>query len=112
MMAEFLKAASKRRAGAAVFSSSTVSFLVFKPPRPHPPATGITAVNSLLHRMALAVARMRHQVFGADRQRPLDFATKRSHRLRAQSFATRSEIDQIIIVDDERIEIVTLANAR
>ena len=58
------------------------------------------AVDSFFHRMAPAIPRMRHQILRANRERPFHLAAKSSHRLRAQSFAARSKIDQVIVVDD------------
>jgi hypothetical protein len=57
-------------------------------------------INPLLHRMTLAVARMRHHVSGADESRAFDLATESRSRLYAQRLAARSEVDEVIVVDD------------
>jgi hypothetical protein len=51
---------------------------------------------------------MRYQVFGADEEGAFDLATKR-RGLCAQSFAAGGEVDEVIIVDDQRVEIVLFA---
>ena len=66
-------------------------------------------IDALLHRVPLAVAGVRNQVFGADRQRTLDLAAKRRGGLQAQRLAAGRQIDQVVVVDDQRKKIVPIA---
>ena len=52
---------------------------------------------------------MRHQKLRADGERALDFAAKRGNGSRAQRFVAGGEIDEVIVVDDQREKIVPFA---
>lgn len=66
-------------------------------------------MDTLFHRMSFAVSRMRHKVFGADSKSPLDLAAKCCNRLRAQRFGAGGKIDEVIVVDHQRVKIVPLS---
>ena len=67
--------------------------------------------DPLLHRVALVVAGMRDQILGADRHGAFQFAAKRLDRELADLFVRRGEVDQVVVVNRQRVEIVFLAGA-
>ena len=93
-----------------VFSTSSISLPNFNPLA----AAGDAfeeMQNALLDRLAFVIARMRHQVFGADGDGALQFASERLDRLRADALVRRREIDQIVVVDHQRRQIVAFPRA-
>ncbi len=68
-------------------------------------------VNAFFHRVAFAVARMRDQILGADEESAFDFTPEGCGGLRTKTFATRSKVNQVVVVDDERPEIVLFTRA-
>src|ERR1700722_17621234 len=61
--------------------------------------------------MSLAISGMRHQILSANGQRALDLAAKRRRRLHSQQLAAGRQVDEVIVVDDERLQIVTIPRA-
>ena len=93
----------------AVYSISSMSFPSFRPVAASANAFE-KCEDPLLDRLALVVAGMRHQVLGADGDGALELAAERRHRL-ARIFVRRRQVDQVVVVDHQRGEIVLLARA-
>ncbi len=54
---------------------------------------------------------MYHQEFGAERQRPLQFAAKSGNRLGVKLGITARKVDQVVSMDRQRLEVIALAQA-
>jgi hypothetical protein len=67
--------------------------------------------QSLLDGLAFVIAGVRDQVFGADRVGSYQFATKRFDGSDAGFFVRGGEVDQVIVVDDQRVEVELFARA-
>ena len=66
---------------------------------------------ALLHRLSLVISWMRHQKLRADGDAALQLSTKSLHRLRPDDFVCCREIDQIVVVDHQRRQIVLIPRA-
>ena len=60
-------------------------------------------------RLALVVAGMQHQVLGADGCGALQFAAESGDGFGADHRVERGEVDQVVDVDGQRVEVVTVA---
>ena len=90
-----------------VLSASSISFPNFNPW----PRRRLLRENerSPARPFALVISRMRHQIFRADGDCALQFPAERFDRFRANLLVRRREIDQIVVVNHQRRQVVFLA---
>jgi len=106
---QFFEASSDLRASAAVHSTRSINLSNFRPQRPLRPLQKME--NPLLDRLPFVISRMRHQILRSNRNRPDQFPAKRLDRLLAYPFVRRRQVDQIVIVNHQRRQVVLLPNA-
>lgn len=67
--------------------------------------------DSLFDGLAFVVARMSDQILRADGDGAFEFASESLDRLRTNLFVGGREVDQVVVVNDERREVVLFAGA-
>ncbi len=69
------------------------------------------ALQSFFPAAAAERSRMQHQELRAQRQRPLDLAAERHHRLHVKLGVRPRQVDEVIRMDHQRLEPILLAQA-
>ena len=65
--------------------------------------------DALLHRLSFVISGMRHQKLRANGDGALELSPERLHRLRPDDVVRRRKIDQVVVMDNQRCQIMLFA---